>query len=64
MQLEAELTKSLSKYLHHNKTSDNGPPPKIEDIHIDAEVIGDMSMESVIKIALKASKPNSKVNRL
>jgi hypothetical protein len=53
------LSKRLSKYLHHNKSLEENKIPKVEDINVDSEVLGDMSMETIVKLAVKATKPGS-----
>jgi hypothetical protein len=63
MQLKAEINKSLSKYFRHNKTSSN-KLSKIDDIPIDSDLIGDMSMDKILKIAAKTTKAGSKVKPL
>ena len=62
IKLETEINKRLSKFLHHNKTSEK--QQKIADIPIDSDLIGDLGMDKIIKIALKTTKPGSKVKPL
>lgn len=55
------MSRRLSKYLKHKTDDKDKEVPKVEDIHIDADVLSDMSMEQVIKIAFKATKPGSTI---
>lgn len=46
--------------MRHNSTQTD-KQQKLDDIHVDADVIGDLPMDKIIQIAVKTTKPGSKV---